>query len=73
MAGGMLLFTYGARLIPAAESALLSIIESIAAPIWVLAFFGETPGYRTILGGSVVLGTILIYTSLDLRRRAVPA
>jgi drug/metabolite transporter (DMT)-like permease len=69
MAGGMVLFTYGVRLIPAAESALLSIVESIAAPIWVFAFFGEKPGYQTLFGGAIVLGTLLVYTSLDLRRR----
>jgi drug/metabolite transporter (DMT)-like permease len=72
LAGGMLLFTYGVRLIPAAESALLSIIESVAAPLWVLVLFAETPSSQTIIGGSVVLATILVYTSLDLRRRAVP-
>ena len=58
---------------PAAESALLSIIESVAAPLWVLVLFAETPSYQTIIGGSVVLGTIIVYTSLELRRRAVLA
>jgi EamA-like transporter family. len=69
----MLLFTYGVRLIPAAESALLSVIESVAAPIWVFAFFGEDPGIQAILGGAIVLGTVIVYTSLDLFRRAQPA
>jgi len=73
LAGGMLLFTYGVRLIPAAESALLSVIESVAAPIWVFAFFGEDPGIQAILGGTIVLGTVIVYTSLDLFRRAQPA
>ncbi len=69
LAGGMLLFTYGARLIPAAESALLSIIESVSAPIWVYLAFGEDPGVRAVLGGVIVLGTVIVHTSLDLRRR----
>lgn len=70
MAGGMILFTYGARLIPAAESALLSIIESIGAPIWVFFIFGEDPGIRAIVGGYIVLSAVTIYTALDLVRPA---
>ena len=70
LAGGMLLFTYGVRLIPAAESALLSFIETIAAPIWVFVFFDENPGARALLGGAIVLVTVIVYTSLNIRRRA---
>jgi drug/metabolite transporter (DMT)-like permease len=73
LAGGMVLFTYGVGLIPAAKSALLSIIETITAPIWVFVFFSETPGIQTVIGGVIVLCTILVYTSLDLRRRTVAA
>ena len=68
MAGGMILFTYGARLIPAAEGALLSIIETISAPIWVFFIFGEDPGIRAIVGGYIVLSAVTIYTALDLVR-----
>jgi len=70
LAGGMLLFTYGVRLIPAAESALLSFIETIAAPIWVFVFFDENPGLRALLGGAIVLVTVIVYTSLNIRRQA---
>ena len=72
MAVGMLMFTYGVRLIPAAESALLSIIEAVCAPIWVFVFFGEDPGIRAIVGGYIVLSAVTIYAALDLRR-AEPA
>lgn len=70
LAGGMLLFTYGVRLIPAAESALLSYVESIAAPIWVFVFFDENPGLFALLGGAIVLATVIVYTSLNIRRQA---
>src|SRR5262249_57082295 len=49
LAGGMLLFTYGVRLVPAAESALLSIIETVAAPVWVYLVFAENPGSQALL------------------------
>ena len=73
LAGGMLLFTYGARLIPAAETALLSILESVAAPVWVFLVFNEDPGLHAILGGAIVLGAVVVYTSLDLGRRRAAA
>jgi drug/metabolite transporter (DMT)-like permease len=72
LAGGMLLFTYGARLVPAAKGALLSIIETIAAPLWVYVVFDEQPGSQALLGGAIVLLTLIVYTSLDLRPRPAP-
>jgi drug/metabolite transporter (DMT)-like permease len=70
MAGGMVMFTYGVRLLPAAESALLSIIESVSAPVWVFVFFAEDPGIRAIVGGFIVLAAVSVYAALDLRRPA---
>jgi drug/metabolite transporter (DMT)-like permease len=70
LAGGMLLFTYGVRLIPAAESALLSYVETIAAPVWVFVFFDEDPGLRALVGGAIVLATVIVHTGLNIRRRA---
>jgi drug/metabolite transporter (DMT)-like permease len=70
LAGGMLLFTYGARLIPAAESALLSIIETVGAPIWVFVFFGEDPGGAALVGGGIVLAAVVACQALELRRQA---
>ena len=70
LAGGMLLFTYGVRLIPAAESALLSVIESVRADLGLCLLRGAR---SAILGSAIVLGTVIVYTSLDLLRRARPA
>lgn len=71
---GMVLFMTGARLIPAAEAALLSVLETILGPIWVWIFFAENPGEHAILGGLIVLAALIVHTLLDLRRqhRAVP-
>jgi drug/metabolite transporter (DMT)-like permease len=71
LAGGMILFTYGVRLIPAAESALLSIIESVGAPIWVFVFFAEDPGIRAVVGGAVVLTAVVVCQAMELRRLAI--
>jgi drug/metabolite transporter (DMT)-like permease len=65
---GLLLFTYGVRHIPAIEVALIGLIESILAPIWVWIFIGEAPGPRTLVGAAVVIAALLINTLADLRR-----
>ena len=71
---GMVLFMTGARLIPAAEAALLSVLETILGPIWVWLFFAENPGERAIVGGLIVLVALIVHTAMDLHRqyRAVP-
>jgi len=58
---GMALFTQGARLIPSALAALISVAETILGPIWVWIFLDEVPGLRTIVGGAIVLAAILAY------------
>jgi drug/metabolite transporter (DMT)-like permease len=72
LALGMVMFTTGARMIPAAEAALLSTLETILGPIWVWIIFAENPGERTILGGLVVLAALVVHTLLDLRNAQKP-
>ena len=60
---GLILFSSGARYIPAAESTLLSLVEIVGGILWVyLPFLGihEVPSMLTIVGGSIVLGAIVI-------------
>ena len=45
----------GARRLPAAETALISALETPLAPIWAWWFFSEVPGGFTLLGGAIVL------------------
>jgi drug/metabolite transporter (DMT)-like permease len=69
----LVLFTAGARLVPTVEVALLGLVESALAPIWVWIAVGEEPGGRALTGGAVVLGTLALYTVADWRRaRVVP-
>ena len=74
LALGMVMFTTGARFIPAAQAALLSVLETTLGPIWVWIFFAENPGERAILGGLMVLAALVVHTLLDFRRmqKAVP-
>lgn len=55
---GLLLLTLGMRLISATESALLGVIETPLAPLWVWLAFGETPSAATLAGGAIVMAAV---------------
>lgn len=64
---GYLLFTYGQRRIPALEGSLISMLEPILNPIWVLIWYGEKPALWSLIGGAVIL-TALMARTIYLRR-----
>ena len=51
---GLALFTLGARLLPAIETALIGSLDAPLAPLWVWLAFNETPSASTIMGGAIV-------------------
>jgi len=69
LGAGMALFVTGARLIPAAHSALLGMLEPILGPIWVWLVLGEKPAEGVLIGGTIVITSVLAKTLLDIRRR----
>lgn len=71
---GLILFTGGVRLVPAAEAGLMSILEAILSPLWVWLALAETPSEDTLIGGAIVLGAIVVHTLIDWRaeRTVVP-
>jgi drug/metabolite transporter (DMT)-like permease len=62
---GMILFMSGARLLPAAQTSLLSMLEVILGPVWVWIVFAEDPGPFVLAGGLIVLLTLAGHTALD--------
>jgi drug/metabolite transporter (DMT)-like permease len=64
--GGFLMFMVGARLIPAAESALLGMLETVLGPLWVWLVLNERPGPGTMVGGALILSALLANTLIDL-------
>lgn len=69
LSGGMVLYTLGSRIVPAAELALLSNIEVMLAPLWVWAFLGETASAGTFLGGAILLVAVIMNGVSGARRR----
>lgn len=70
MSGGMILFTFGSRVVPSAELILLSNIELLLAPFWVWLVMGETASAATFIGGGIVLGAI-VFNAVEGVRRSV--
>ena len=59
---GLILLTIGARLIPAAEVALITLLEIVLGPLWVWIALGEQPSATTLAGGAIVLAAVVIQT-----------
>ena len=60
---GLILFSIGAKVFPAAELNLLSLLEVVGGVVWVyLPIFGinEVPSMLTVVGGCIVSGAILL-------------
>ena len=56
------LFARGMRRVPAAEASLISMLEPVCNPLWVLLGTGERPGPWSLVGGAVVLGAVALRT-----------
>ncbi len=53
--------TYATRFTQAANVSLLMLLETILGPVWVWFFIRETPSLQMILGGLIVILTLMIY------------
>jgi drug/metabolite transporter (DMT)-like permease len=59
---GFLLFMVGARLIPAAESLLIGMLETVLGPLWVWLALGERPDGASLAGGALIVGALAANT-----------
>jgi drug/metabolite transporter (DMT)-like permease len=59
---GLVFLTIGGRLIPAAEVALITLLEVVLGPLWVWAFLSEQPSAATLAGGVIVLAAVAVQT-----------
>jgi drug/metabolite transporter (DMT)-like permease len=57
---GLAFLTISARLIPAAEVALITMLEVVLGPLWVWLALSEQPSTATLAGGAVVLAAVAI-------------
>lgn len=62
---GLALFSFGARMIPAALAALVGTLEPVLGPIWVWLVHREVPDALTLLGGAIVFAALVIYLGVE--------
>ncbi len=66
---GFALLTVGARLIPAAQVGLITLLEVVLGPLWVWLALDERPSALTLVGGAIVIVAIVIQTRARRPRR----
>ena len=59
---GFALLTVGARLIPAAQVGLITLLEVVLGPLWVWLALDERPSTLTLVGGAIVIAAIVFQT-----------
>jgi drug/metabolite transporter (DMT)-like permease len=57
---GLAFLTVGTRLIPAAQVALITLLEVVLGPLWVWLAIDEKPTTATLIGGAVVVVAVVI-------------
>ncbi len=65
MAIPYLLFARSVRVVKSSEAALIPVLEPILNPIWVWLAWGEEVDSSILLGGALILGTLIMKYTLD--------
>jgi drug/metabolite transporter (DMT)-like permease len=68
---GLVFLTIGARLIPAAEVAVITLLEVVLGPLWVWLALREQPGAATLAGGAIVIGAVIVQATARRSRGAL--
>ena len=55
-----ILYATAIKHVPALDSVLITAIEPILNPLWVLWVFGERPGRWALAGGAIVLASVTV-------------
>ena len=71
---GLILYSLGAKYLPSAELALLSLMEVVGGVFWVsIPLFGinEVPSFTVIVGGIIITLAVLFH-GIGSRRKRMP-
>lgn len=69
VASGIVLMTVAAQRIPAAEIAIISLLQIVLGPLLVWLAYREEPAPGTLAGGAVIMLAVVVQAAGDLRRR----
>ena len=56
------LLASGPRVLPAADVSMFFLLETVLTPVWVWLIFGELPGPAVMIGGAIVITTLVIHS-----------
>ena len=60
LGGPYVMYAFALRRVLARDAALISLLEPLLNPVWVFLFVGEIPASMTFIGGSLILGGLLL-------------
>ncbi|EGR3992056.1 DMT family transporter [Vibrio cholerae] len=64
---GRVMAMVATRYITAAEVAMTLMLETVLAPLWGFLFFAEIPVVTSLVGGSIILVSVFIYTFVTMK------
>lgn len=70
---GSIFYIFGARHLPASETTLIAMLESVLSPLWVWLLLREAPTPYGLAGGAIVFAAVVALTLSSARRRGQPA
>jgi drug/metabolite transporter, DME family len=56
----LVFYIKGARSVPAVTLTLIAMLDAVINPLWPWIFVGEKPGRAAFIGGSIIIGAVLI-------------
>jgi drug/metabolite transporter (DMT)-like permease len=66
--GGIFItLSIGPKLITGAETGLILLLETLLGPFWVFVFFGDVPPKWTLIGGALLILTLVVHECANLR------
>ena len=63
------LFAYGIKYVTAVQAMLITAIEPVLNPVWVLMVTGEKPPLSVLAGGSLIIAAVLFSSMISTLRR----
>jgi drug/metabolite transporter (DMT)-like permease len=62
---GFFFFVTGSKHLPPVLTGLIILLETILAPIWTWLAVAEIPSQRTLIGGSIVVLMLIVFTAVE--------
>lgn len=56
------LIANGPRFLPSADVSMFFLLETILTPIWIFMLFGEQPTKQVLIGGAIVISTLVVHS-----------